>query len=116
MGNEESLSQKVKLKRSQDYERDNDNLRAIINRMEMERTSMTLIDQLRFEEGSSVTIFSDNPDFGADHTNKVEVISEWTGWEVKIFTGESVFECLDKAFNAMLKAKAKEKTDGPKTG
>jgi|SRR5579871_688227 len=63
-----------------------------------------LVDALREEEGASVTLICDNPDFiGPDA--KVTCAGSWTNWEEREFTGGHVLEALKSAKAAMDAAK-----------
>lgn len=57
------------------------------------------INELRAEEVASVEIGSDNPDFGGPN-NAVIVTAEWTGYEPRRFTGDSLFAALTAAVAA----------------
>lgn len=61
------------------------------------------IDELRSEEGSSVTIVNDNPDFGGPNS-MIYVCAEFTGYKDKAFTGDNLQECLMKAVQEKLGA------------
>jgi hypothetical protein len=59
--------------------------------------TLVLIDKLRAEEGDSVTIGCDNPDFNGQPNCHVTCCGGWTGWEDERFTGDTVLECLRAA-------------------
>jgi hypothetical protein len=61
------------------------------------------IDRLREQEGNSVTIVCDNPDFNGLPNAAVEVCADWTDWKAERFTGESVSLALSAALDAMMK-------------
>lgn len=54
------------------------------------------IETLREEEGASLTILCDNPDFFATH-NAIECNSDWTGYNDERFTGNTLLDCLEAA-------------------
>lgn len=56
-----------------------------------------LIDLLRSQEGDSVTILCDNPDFNMGANNAVECNGDWTGWKDQRFEGESLLDALSAA-------------------
>jgi hypothetical protein len=58
-----------------------------------------LIEQLREPEGHSVTLVCDNPDFNGQPNAKVLVCGDWTGWEERTFTGETVLAALKAALD-----------------
>ena len=54
------------------------------------------IGELNSDEGNSVTIMSDNPEFtGAN--SAIEVIGDYTKWKPSRFEGDSVCGALEKA-------------------
>jgi hypothetical protein len=57
------------------------------------------IDELRKEEGSSVTINCDNPEF-CGCAVKIAVQSDWTRWGNWEYGGDTILECLEKAVAA----------------
>ena len=69
------------------------------------------LDILREEEGSSVLIPCDNPEFGGDPACYVEVAAEWTVWQSLRFPGESLAEALENAVEA--KSQAGGEIDDP---
>jgi len=56
-----------------------------------------LIEALRADEGSSILICCDNPDFSGQPNAKVFVNAEWTGWDDREFTGDTVLDALSNA-------------------
>lgn len=63
--------------------------------------TLALIDALRHDEGHSVTLVNDNADFNGLPNCAIEVVGDWTGWEWRRFTGETVLEALRNAKAAM---------------
>jgi hypothetical protein len=55
------------------------------------------LNQLRADEGSSVTILCDNPDFNGEPNCTIECQAEWTGWTRQRFTADTLLECLERA-------------------
>jgi len=79
---------------------------------EIERlhTIVDAIDFLRRDEGDSVEIVCDNPEFSGP-SSAVIVSGEWCGYHGRRFDGESVAEALAKAVKAREAAeKAKEES------
>lgn len=66
--------------------------------------AMTLIDRLRHNEGDSVTIHNDNPEFGgANSAISVErFFGPEAGGEDRTFAGDSVLDCLRQAAKGFL--------------
>ncbi len=83
-------------------EAENARLREPVNLCETpEVAAMRYIEQLRADEGDSVTILCDDPE--ADSRDKrlaVECCGAWTDWRELRFYGESVLQCLAKAITA----------------
>lgn len=59
-----------------------------------------LIDQLRQREGASVMLFCDNADFNEQPNSAIEVSDDWTNWQDRRFTGETVTAALEAALLA----------------
>lgn len=60
--------------------------------------ALTLLEEMRAEEGNSITIFCDNPDFGGDNAG---VDASWDYGEMpERFSGDTVLECLRNAHAA----------------
>ena len=55
------------------------------------------LDDLRKNEGSSVTFLSENADFNGQPNSAIEIVDEWTGWEPKRFTGNTIYIALSRA-------------------
>lgn len=60
-----------------------------------------LIESLRTAEGHSVTLVCDNPDFNGQPNCAVEVCGNWTDWQQRRITGESILGVLREAHDAM---------------
>ncbi len=58
------------------------------------------VELLRADEGNSVEIVCDNPDFDGQPNSKVNCIGDWTGWVEQPFTGDSVLQALQAAMAA----------------
>ena len=58
-----------------------------------------LEDYLRKDEGDSLTLVCDNPDFGGPN-NRIICCGDWTKWEDRTFDGESLIDALEKAVAA----------------
>lgn len=85
-------------------------LRGIVARFEAIRTPRrlnwielgALIEPLRAEEASAVTLICDNPD--GNPNNAVECWGDWTGWNILRFTGETLADALRAAVAAQTAA------------
>lgn len=62
------------------------------------------INYLRADEGDTVSLLCDNPDFSGQPSNAVECNGGWTDWTDKRFNGDSLFAALNNA--ALAKAVA----------
>lgn len=62
------------------------------------------INTLREEEGNSVTLMNDNPDFNGQPNCAIECEGDWTGWVQRRFTGETIADCLRAAVEAKWEA------------
>lgn len=63
-----------------------------------------LIEPLRADEASAVTLICDNPD--GPPNNAVECWGEWTNYDIKRFTGDTLADALRAAVNAQITAQA----------
>jgi len=59
-----------------------------------------LIENLRAPEGHSITLLCNNPDFNGQPNCVIEVCAEWTNWEPKRFTGDTILIALIAADRA----------------
>lgn len=75
-----------------------------------ETALLATINYLRADEGDTVTLVCDNPDFNGQPNNAVDCNGSWTDWNDKRFTGDSLFTALNAA--ALAKAVA-TKTPAP---
>lgn len=66
--------------------------------------TLELINTLRMDEGNSVTLMCDNPDFNGQPNCAIECCGYWTGWNERRFTGETVLEALRSAAAARREA------------
>ncbi len=55
------------------------------------------INVLRKNEGSSVLILCDNPDFNDGPNNAIEVSDDWTNWKPRRFNGNTLRGALEVA-------------------
>ena len=60
------------------------------------QATVDLIDELRKNEGSSVSICCVNPEISEPH-EAIEVVDDWTGYKILRFTGDTLLDCLAKA-------------------
>lgn len=56
-----------------------------------------LIDELRADEGDSVEILCDNPDFNGQPNCAVVCCGDWTGWLHKRFAADTLLDTLSMA-------------------
>lgn len=63
------------------------------------------IDMLRSDEGDTVLIPCDNPEFDGPDCF-VECHGSWTNWQPRRFTGKSLFAAIDAAAEARSRPKA----------
>lgn len=54
---------------------------------------------LRENEGATVTLFCDNPDFSGRPNNAIEVNDDWTGWDDQRYEGDTLAEALESALS-----------------
>jgi hypothetical protein len=69
-----------------------------------------LINALRDTEGSIITIFNVNPEFGGP-CDLILVQGTWTGNEPWLFEGESLIQCLGRAATAKNEKKLDKRLD-----
>lgn len=74
-------------------------------------TEWHLIEKLRADEGSTVEIACDNPDFNDRPNSLISVCGFWTEWQERKFTGDTVHACLVAAVAAMEQAKVEQAND-----
>lgn len=58
---------------------------------------LALINALRADEGASVEILCDNPDFNGQPDRAIVVVGDWTDYQAKRFGADSLVECLRDA-------------------
>jgi hypothetical protein len=54
------------------------------------RPFVEMLNALRAEEGDSVTLLSDNPDFNGQPNNVIECCGAWTDWQERRFGGDTL--------------------------
>lgn len=64
------------------------------------RELVVLLNELREEEGTLVTICSQNPDFNGLPNECISVNAWWTEWEDREFRANSLLECMRLALVA----------------
>lgn len=64
------------------------------------------LNELRAEEGDSIFVPCDNPDYYDGVGSYVEVTSEWTQWKPRKFGGDNLTEALKAAVDAKRAAEA----------
>lgn len=77
-----------------------------ITETELLAEQMRLILQITDPEGSSVTICAVNADFDGPN-NVITVSDDWTNWDERRFTGDSLLDCLHAAVAARTSANGK---------
>jgi hypothetical protein len=60
----------------------------------------SIVEQLRAPEGAEVILLCDNPDFNGQPNNAVEIVDDWTRWNIQRFTGGTMLEALRTALKA----------------
>lgn len=75
------------------------------NRFEQDGRNWRIVEKLRADEGHSVLIINDNPDFNGQGA-LVECVGDWTGWEVEKFTGDNIDQALGAALVAFNKRRS----------
>jgi hypothetical protein len=61
---------------------------------------ISAINILRQDEGSSVTILGDNPDFNGQPNCAIICNGDWTDWEDRRFAADTLLQCFDAALEA----------------
>ena len=62
------------------------------------------LNLLRSEEGSSVTILCDNPDFNGQPDRAIICCGDWTDWEDRRFSSDRLTDCFIQALRAYAEA------------
>ncbi len=99
LGDESEKDQRIALLKSNlaDSEVQREELCRKVYRLEAENAKMRKlidgIDELRKEEGASVTLFCDNPDFEGPN-NAIEICSSKTNWKTVRYEGNSLLEAI----------------------
>ncbi|TIU02366.1 MAG: hypothetical protein E5W43_01080 [Mesorhizobium sp.] len=70
------------------------------NRYLQDGRNWKMIQDLRADEGSSVEILCDNPDFNGQPNNAVICCGDWTDWQDIRFTGDTIDDALGAAMVA----------------
>jgi hypothetical protein len=73
---------------------------------------MAMIHQLRAEEGAEVAIMCPNPE--GPPNEAVEITDDWTGWEPRRFTGDTLLQALEGAASAKLQSQQKQERGEPR--
>lgn len=71
-----------------------------------ERPFLVMVQALRADEGDSITLLCDNPDFNGQPNNAVECCGAWTGWTDRRFTGDTLRGAVQAAYLAKQEAEA----------
>jgi len=71
------------------------------------RSFVEMLHELRREEGDSVTLLCDNPDFNGQPNNAIECNGAWTNWTERRFTGDSLTAAVRAAYDAKRAALSK---------
>ncbi|WP_027578417.1 hypothetical protein [Bradyrhizobium sp. Ai1a-2] len=72
-----------------------------VPRLQPAPAAWILIEALRAEEGHSVTLVCDNPDFNLGPNNAIEACGDYTGWVDRRFEGETLAAALLSAYLVM---------------
>jgi len=64
------------------------------------RPFVEMLNALRAEEGDSVTLLCDNPDFNGQPNNAIECCGDWTNWQERRFTGDTLRAAVLAAYRA----------------
>lgn len=64
---------------------------------ELNSEIVRLIDELRRDEGDSVTFISDNPDFNGQPNCAIVCNGDWTGYEDRRFAADTILDALSAA-------------------
>lgn len=73
------------------------------NRYQQAGRNWAMLERFREGEGNSITLVCDNPDFNGQANSKVFVFADWTEFEDRVFTGDTISEAIGNAF-AVFKA------------
>lgn len=68
-----------------------------------EQRICSAIEELRKDEGDTVTIVCDNPELTGPNS-LIYCNGEWTGWEDRDFIGDNIVEALEDAVQARKEA------------
>lgn len=63
-----------------------------------------LLNAMRSEEGDTVTLLADNPDFNGQPNNAIECCGSWTDWREVRFTGDTLRGALLAAYRSRFPA------------
>lgn len=64
---------------------------------------LNAIDLLREDEGNTVTFVCDNPDFNGLPNARIVCNGNWTGWEDRVFSADTVMAALQMALAEQMK-------------
>lgn len=76
----------------------------------MSESFIDMLNDLRRDEGDTVTLLCDNPEFNGQPNNAVECNGGWTEWQDRRFTGDT----LEQAVAAAHEARTLLANDGPR--
>ncbi|MER9768992.1 hypothetical protein NKJ09_23340 [Mesorhizobium sp. M0189] len=68
------------------------------NRYQQAGRNWAMLERFREGEGNSVTLVCDNPDFNGQPNTKIIVCADWTGFEERVFTGDTITQAIANAF------------------
>ncbi|TJW14341.1 MAG: hypothetical protein E5W82_10205 [Mesorhizobium sp.] len=68
------------------------------NRYQQAGRNWAMLERFREGEGNSITLVCDNPDFNGQANSKIIVCADWTGFQEREFTGDTVAEAISNAF------------------
>jgi len=97
-GGKRSMAQTIVEEVGDIFQEDIDAAAWAVAEIEKLRGFKDAVDELRKDEGDSVTILCDNPD--GPPNNAVEVCGFWTDFQIMRYEGESLIEALTAAVEA----------------
>ncbi|AZO29304.1 hypothetical protein [Mesorhizobium sp. M1B.F.Ca.ET.045.04.1.1] len=68
------------------------------NRYQQAGRNWTMLERFREGEGNSITLVCDNPDFNGQANSKVIVCADWTEFQEREFTGDTITQAIANAF------------------
>jgi hypothetical protein len=63
--------------------------------------TMTMLNELRADEGNELLLICPNPDFNGQPNERIDVAADWTGWNPVSFAGDTLHDAVKAAHAAM---------------